>query len=118
MPGTTRKERLMSYKKLVRDRIPEIIAAHGDRPVTRVLDDAEYKHELRYKLLEEVREVMVAPDAATVLAEIADLIEVAEAAAKAYGYSSEDLRRVQAEKRAQRGGFDQRIFLIGVEARP
>jgi len=108
----------MSYKKLVRDRIPGIITARGELPITRVLDDAEYKHELRYKLLEEVREVMVAPDAASVLAELADLVEVAEAAAKAYGFSLEELRRAQAEKRAQRGGFEQRIFLVGVKARP
>jgi predicted house-cleaning noncanonical NTP pyrophosphatase (MazG superfamily) len=28
------------YRKLVRDRIPEVIQSEGRRPVTRVLDDA------------------------------------------------------------------------------
>jgi len=46
----------VTYNKLVRDRIPEIIAAAGSRPKTRVLDEAEYISELRRKLVEEVEE--------------------------------------------------------------
>ena len=40
----------MDYNKLVRDRIPEIIAAQGERPVTRVLDDQAYAVCLEKKL--------------------------------------------------------------------
>lgn len=36
----------MSYKKLVRDKIPEIIEAKGEIPIIRKLDDVEYKQEL------------------------------------------------------------------------
>lgn len=32
----------MNYNKLVRDRIPEIIAAQGKKPIVRVMDDLEY----------------------------------------------------------------------------
>lgn len=32
----------MNYNKLVRDRIPEIIAAQGEKPIVRVMDDREY----------------------------------------------------------------------------
>ena len=41
------------YKKLVRDRIPEIILSKGETPITRILSDAEYKEELEKKLHEE-----------------------------------------------------------------
>ena len=34
------------YRKLVRDRIPEIIQSEGRRPVTRVLDEASYRQAL------------------------------------------------------------------------
>ena len=36
----------VTYNKLVRDRIPEIIEADGYRAVTRVLPDADYRASL------------------------------------------------------------------------
>ncbi|MGD0246388.1 MAG: nucleoside triphosphate pyrophosphohydrolase [Streptosporangiaceae bacterium] len=46
----------VAHHKLVRDQIPEIIAAAGRQPVTRVLDQAGYQAALRAKLIEEARE--------------------------------------------------------------
>lgn len=43
-------------RKLVRDRIPEIIQAGGRHPVTRVLDEAGYRQALLAKLAEEAAE--------------------------------------------------------------
>ena len=43
--------------KLVRDRIPEIIRARGDRPVTRVANESEFLGCLGDKLVEGAREV-------------------------------------------------------------
>ena len=43
--------------------------------------------------------------------ELADLLEVIQAAAIARGYTLEDLERVRAEKAAKRGGFSKRILL-------
>ena len=40
----------VSCRQLVRDRIPGIIHAHGDRPVTRALDEASYRQALLAKL--------------------------------------------------------------------
>jgi predicted house-cleaning noncanonical NTP pyrophosphatase (MazG superfamily) len=47
-------------KKLVRDRIPEIIAASGRTAVTWVMEEAEYRRELRRKLHEELEEYLEA----------------------------------------------------------
>ena len=43
--------------KLVRDRIPEIVAAEGGQQNVRVLDDDEYARALLDKLVEEVNEL-------------------------------------------------------------
>lgn len=46
--------------------------------------------------------------------ELADLIEVIYAAAKARGYTIEQLESVRLEKVQQRGSFDKRILLTEV----
>ena len=47
-----------TYNKLVRDRIPDIIFSNNETPVTRILNDAEYKKALEEKLYEEYEEVL------------------------------------------------------------
>ena len=46
----------VAYRKLVRDRIPEIIRADGRHPVTYVLDEAGYRQALLDKLAEKAAE--------------------------------------------------------------
>lgn len=100
----------MSYKKLVRDKIPEIIQASGQRPVTRVLDEQEYLRELVKKLGEEYEEFQEELS----LEELADIQEAINALADTLS-SREELERVRAEKAEERGGFSKRIYLEGVE---
>ena len=47
--------------------------------------------------------------------ELADLLEVIYAAACARGYSIEQLEQIRAEKAAKRGGFQEKILLMGVK---
>lgn len=98
------------YRKLVRDRIPEIIEANGDIPVTLVLNGEDYKAMLYVKLEEELLELVQASQKDK-LAEMADIIEVIKALAQAEGYSGKQLREAVAEKREKRGGFEKRIWL-------
>jgi len=104
----------VAHHKLVRDQIPEIIAAAGRQPVTRVLDRAGYQAALRTKLLEEAREAQAAPDG-QLASELADVLEVLEALAAAHNMSWEDVMSEAGRKRAERGGFDRRIFLEYVD---
>ncbi len=100
-----------SYKKLVRDRIPEIIEIDGKKPVTHILDEPEYLSELDRKLNEECAEYQESKS----LEELADMLEVMHAIAEARGYSVAELEAVRKEKAAERGGFRDRIYLDGVE---
>jgi predicted house-cleaning noncanonical NTP pyrophosphatase (MazG superfamily) len=109
----------MALKKLVRDRIPEIIEKDtGEIVEIRTLDDDEFLHELKGKLLEEVREVRAAEDPCTFLKELADLQEVIDALTDHCGFTQADLRREQKQKREDRGGFRLRLFIVKTRARP
>ena len=50
-----------TYNKLVRDNIPDIIISKKETPVTRILNDEEYKKALEDKLYEEYEEVIETP---------------------------------------------------------
>ena len=93
------------YDKLVRDRIPEIIQAQGQHPVTRILDNASYQEALLAKLAEETREAQEAA-AEDLPDELADIVEVIQALATAVGMSWVQLLALAADKRTRRGGFE------------
>ena len=99
------------YNKLVRDRIPEIIAASGKTCKIEILDDAQYLRMIDAKLSEELAEYQKDQN----IEELADLMEVIYAAALARGYTTEQLEQVRAEKAEKRGGFQKKILLLEVE---
>ena len=102
------KERAkVKYKKLVRDRIPEIIEATGKTCVTEILSDADYLRMVDAKLDEELAEYHKDQN----IEELADIIEVIYAAAKARGYTLEQLETVRTEKAAKRGAFEKKFLL-------
>ena len=100
----------ISYNKLVRDKIPEIIKASGKTCETGVLSDEEYLQMLDKKLEEELAEYHQEQN----IEELADLLEVLYATAKARGYSIEELEQVRVDKQKARGGFAMKIFLKSV----
>lgn len=97
----------ITYNKLVRDRIPEIIEKSGNKCVTEILSDEEYIEMLDKKLDEELTEYHNDKN----IEELADLLEVIYACAQARGYSLEDLENVRANKAEKRGAFKDKIFL-------
>ena len=73
----------ISYHKLVRDRIPEIIEADGKVCICETLSDEDYIYLLDQKLNEELAEYQ----------------------------ESKSLEQVRANKVAKRGGFKKKILL-------
>ena len=99
-----------TYNKLVRELIPDIIEREGNECRTRILSDEEYLKMLDAKLDEELLEYHQDQN----IEELADLLELIQAAAIARGYTLEELEAVRAEKAKKRGGFEKKIFLIDV----
>lgn len=100
--------------KLVRDHIPDIIRASGAEPSWRQLGNGEYLKALHAKLREEVDEYFQAPDDASRVAELVDVLEVVRSLAAMHGVDADGLERKRADKARVRGGFSERIYLIDV----
>ena len=98
---------IIRYNKLIRDRIPEIIEASGKTCVTEILSDADYLKMVDAKLDEELAEY----HRDQTVEELADLMEVIYAAARARGCTLEQLEAIRAEKATKRGVFEKKLLL-------
>jgi len=99
---------MQEFKKLVRDKIPDIIRQQGEIPSVKILSDDEYLLELEKKLSEEVREYQESKE----IEELADILEILYAICEAKNYSISELNRIREEKLNRRGGFLKKYFLI------
>jgi len=102
------------YKKLVRDKIPDIIKENGEFPIFDILSDDDYKKELERKLLEECNEVLNSSGSDRI-EELADLLEVMIFLAKLEGNSYEDIERTRILKNEKRGSFTKKYYLKDVK---
>lgn len=102
------------YNKLVRDRIPEIIAGSGKTCEMATLSFDEFERALLEKLIEEAREAQQADDE-YLKTELADLSEVMDALLALKGISRDALRAEQRRRRKERGGFKKRLKLLWTE---
>ena len=101
----------MSYKKLVRDKIIDLIKSKGETPIYHTLTDEEYIKELHKKLFEEANEFVEEDNPE----ELADLLEVLYSIAKVKNIDLEEVERIRQKKHTKRGGFDKKIYLEDVE---
>jgi len=103
------------HKKLVRDKIPEIIVANGATLKMRVLNDQEFASAVDDKILEEARELVDAEIREDVLKELADLKEIALAKANLFQITDQEIETERVKRGGARGTFMQKIFLEEVE---
>lgn len=101
----------MSGQKLVRDKIPEIIAKSGATATFTTLDSEEYVEALHKKLQEEVDEYL--EDRNT--EELADILEVVYALSGLLNTSPAELEAIRQHKAEERGGFAKKLFLVGMK---
>ena len=99
------------YNKVIRDKIPEIIADSGKKCNLKQLDDASFLAEIEKKLIEEVNEYAESKD----VEELADLLEVIYRISELRGVSMGELDKVRKDKSEKRGKFANNLFLIDIE---
>lgn len=97
----------MQYNKLVRDKIPRIIKARGEKPVAHIAEETEYWEKLKEKLLEEVNEFREAEN----MEELADILEAIGAICEFKNYNKKELKIAKKKKKKEKGGFKKRIIL-------
>lgn len=102
---------MIEYDKLVRDRIPEIVRAHGNELEFRYLEPAERPLRLTDKLAEECSEYQESGE----IGELVDVVEVVHAIVALSGLTWDAFEEMRMAKRAARGGFDDGVLLIRAE---
>lgn len=98
----------ITYNKLVRDKIPEIIKKSNAVPTTHVADNTEYAEKLHKKLDEEVKEYLEDKSKE----ELADVMEVINAILVLKGWSKDENEEIRKNKAEARGGFVERIVFL------
>lgn len=102
----------VSFNKLVRDSIPEMIAAKGERVSAYLASADELSDLLKRKVIEEAFEVGAAANTNDLLEELGDILDVLEALCTVSGTDLETVRQWAEDKRRERGGFQRGVVLL------
>ncbi len=102
------------YPKLVRDNIPSIVKNKTGKDIEqRILEtDEEYLKYLFKKVIEESIELEHSVVKGNTEEELADICELLNEIIKLKGYTWEEVKLVQNEKREKNGGFEKRILML------
>jgi predicted house-cleaning noncanonical NTP pyrophosphatase (MazG superfamily) len=106
-----------TFNKLVRDKIPSVVAAGGELARISHLPPEQLATALKIKLVEEAFEARDAP-AADLINELADVLEVVDALIETNKIARKALRAVREQKRQKRGGFKKGIVLLETSLSP
>ena len=99
--------------KMVRDRIPELMATKGQPARFGRAEARDLPALLLAKVREEAAEVVASEGS---IAELADLLDVVDALAQCLGHTAGDIQDARAEKLRSRGGFQRGIILMRAAA--
>ncbi len=102
--------KITNYKKLIRDRIPEIIEGYGKRAIVEKASKAEFLNYLNEKLEEELLEYKESG----AIEELADLVEVVYGILDYNGITLEEFNNIRHAKNKERGAFKKGLVLLKV----
>lgn len=97
----------ITYNRLVRNKIPQIIEADDKEVIYEILSTDDYMTMLDDKLGEEMMEYQDSKD----VEKLADILEVVYSIARLKGVSRSELEEMRQKKAEQKGDFSDKIFL-------
>lgn len=103
------------FDKLIRSKLPVRMANEGVIINGTKLSDAEYIEKLKNKIVEEAQEVSLAKDKEHLKTELADVIEVIHAIAKASDIEIVEIEKARLEKREVNGHFQADNYIHYIE---
>lgn len=106
---------MKTYNKLVRDKIPEVIRKNGQTCNIEKLDQTAYTIELKSKLKEELIEYLETEEDEEAIEELSDILEIIHSLSEIHGKKFKDVEEARQKKLNDRGGFNERIYLIDVD---
>lgn len=106
---------IFQCEKLVRDRIPDLMAEPGSTLVVETLDHKAHINALKSKLKEEADEVARATTREEIIEEIADVKEVLDALILKMAIDRKEIEEIKRKKSFRNGGFDRGLYLKTVE---
>jgi predicted house-cleaning noncanonical NTP pyrophosphatase (MazG superfamily) len=109
------KLKKFAVQKLIRDKMPEILAQRNIALDFHIMDHDHHLKGLKDKLIEEAHEVADAQTKIELIEELADLQEVIDALLAFQGISKENLAQIQHAKRNHRGGFNKGVYSTSIE---
>ena len=100
------------YRKLVRDKIPEVIKKSGGDFETYKLAKKEFEKELLKKVGEESDGLLTAKTKEELISEMADIVEVIEEIKRFKKITSQQVENARKANFRRKGGFKKRLFLV------
>lgn len=97
----------ITYNKLVRDLIPQIIERDGKKAKLTKIIGPELNEALVNKLSEEGQEFLEEMN----IEELADILEIVHALIELNNFQLEDVEQIRKSKQEQRGAFKEGFFL-------
>ena len=101
----------LEFNKLVRDKIPDSIVAHGENVKLLKLEGEALIAALKRKVIEEAFEVADSKTSQQLVEEFADLYEVIDALAGQLGIEKKAILKAQQQKANKRGKFEKGLML-------
>lgn len=105
----------MQFNKIVRDKIPEIIAKQGKKLRFKTLIGCELKQALKDKLIEEVQELIKAETKEQIIEEMADVMDVLTTIRFAHSIKYYEVEDARSKKGFEKGRFINGYYLETVE---
>ncbi|MDR2526795.1 MAG: nucleoside triphosphate pyrophosphohydrolase [Rickettsiales bacterium] len=100
-------------KKLIRDKIPEIMILQNKKPIIEICkNNNEFYEYLKQKLNEEVGEFINTDKKQEQIEGMADIFEVINNICEFNKISKSEIENIRIKKFKERGGFEKRIILV------